>query len=319
MTFQEAKIQMRKTGCWVTCNRFADEESCHFYRGNFYLEDGCVVTEEAELQNPCFQGDDWYVKYSADRIDQFMLLEIHRVAGEYSLSGVDKYDSYEEAVFPNGESMPLEAYKDTMLPDNINDLEMILQKVTITNCASHYGTDITNYDELCDYMLHHKKVKLSEERKAELKPMLYYFLMSTDTMPYVKKRQDDIIKEYKKSKNVTKKALWELLIGTDLLLGFMNLENGSKLLGIFLICSGVIIFKQHATTREPNKKYFKITDDIKIPVLFSLIDYFRFICMTLGMLITAAYELPFWLNFIVVAILISPFFFMGTMKELKED
>lgn len=323
MTFQEAKFQMRKTGCWVTCDSFSYDESCHFYRGDFYLEDGAIVTEEAEQNNDCFQNDDWYIKYSADRIDQFGLCLIHEKANGYTLSAVKEFNSYEEAVFPNSISIPFEKYADVNKSENINIIQKILNDVTLSDCIAHYNISFKDYDGLCEYMLHHKKVKLSEDQICTIKPMLYYFLISNtvrgDLLTYIRKKNELLDKEQEKLKKATKWFLYHMITAINLLLGLLNIGNGSKLLGYILLLLFLLYFNQYCITTEPNKKYFQITKDIKIPILISLVDYFRFICLVFGMLILVVFNLPIWMQFISTTILTSPFFFMGIKNKIKED
>jgi len=97
MTLTEACMSAME-GNFISHKHFDSKQSMHSYKGDLYYEDGANLTLGSGfdyLNHEEWAKEDWYVKFSAEKVDKEKLKELHEKYGNIMLQG-DK--SYEECI-----------------------------------------------------------------------------------------------------------------------------------------------------------------------------------------------------------------------------
>lgn len=102
MIFLEA-LDSAEEGNFLSNNYFGDEESMHYYKGNYYYEDGPILDEKL-IDSLGKEDWDWYVKYPKEKVNLEKLQEMHssnRISRIYSISYEDciNHDIIKDIIF----------------------------------------------------------------------------------------------------------------------------------------------------------------------------------------------------------------------------
>lgn len=81
-------LQYAKDGCFVTSQIFSPNQSLHYWEGQFYYEDGAIVTEEFLDTQDWADALPWRVIAFKDEVDFALLDKIHKRNRGYMLDGI---------------------------------------------------------------------------------------------------------------------------------------------------------------------------------------------------------------------------------------
>ena len=76
MKLNEA-FKSAREGNFVTNQYFDSTQSMHYWNGNFYYEDGAVVTQEFLETQEFATNSEWYVKIPKEKVDVERLNKVH--------------------------------------------------------------------------------------------------------------------------------------------------------------------------------------------------------------------------------------------------
>lgn len=78
MKFSEA-LDSAKEGNFLTNTYFTEEQSLHFYNGDFYYEDGAVLNDRTleSIGKDDWAKDGWTIKYPKEKVDTDALYILH--------------------------------------------------------------------------------------------------------------------------------------------------------------------------------------------------------------------------------------------------
>ncbi|MDF2841783.1 MAG: hypothetical protein K0R00_209 [Herbinix sp.] len=99
MTLQEAYASC-DAGNFVSHLNFSSNESMHKYDGGLYYEDGAnLTTSDFDLSQEEWAQDNWYIKFTQEKVDAEKLRKMHEDSRGYMLQCV----SYEDCIIKTGE------------------------------------------------------------------------------------------------------------------------------------------------------------------------------------------------------------------------
>lgn len=87
MSLDEAILSAQVYGNFVTNQYFDNDQSMHFYNGELYYEDGCIVTEEYLIRQLFATTGEWRIHTPKESIDIDKLNKMHIESKGYTLHG----------------------------------------------------------------------------------------------------------------------------------------------------------------------------------------------------------------------------------------
>lgn len=107
MKIEEA-LKLAKEGNFLSNQYFTEEQSLHFYNGNFYYEDGAVLNDRTldEIKQEDWAKEKWYIKYPKEKVDTDKLLVLHeegknRMLQNKSYEDCIQHDIIKDVIFNN--------------------------------------------------------------------------------------------------------------------------------------------------------------------------------------------------------------------------
>lgn len=86
-------LKKARKGSFVSNVYFSEDESLHYWNGNYYYEDGAIVTEEFLSTQDWANRDSWFVLASRDKVDSVKLDSMHLEANGCMLRNGSYMDS----------------------------------------------------------------------------------------------------------------------------------------------------------------------------------------------------------------------------------
>lgn len=143
MNMDEA-LKSANEGNFLSNKYFTEEQSLHFYNGQFYYEDGVLLNEGTlnGIKEEDWAKEDWEIKYPKEKVDKDKLLLLHEEGKGMMLCN----KSYEDCI-------QHDLIKDVIFNDEVSKMDykyftVVFENDTTRDFHYHKGNPILTKDEM---------------------------------------------------------------------------------------------------------------------------------------------------------------------------